>query len=160
MPLLRITAWTERWLEGPVQFIADDDEKEIYASLRTVSERLQFIRLFWESRDPTQRDEVNEFLEEFERRVAYANEEFSDGDNPGWNTAFGQVALVVGEPDRTMRTSQGMGSEFSERPLVVWSYDRRITEWPLMESPRAPIIARYTSPTTLSLRKRSTTPAS
>ncbi len=129
-----LTSWTERWLEGPVQFIAGDEEKELYASLETVVERLQFIRLFWESRDPTQRDEENEFLEEFERRVAYANEEFSVGDNPGWNTAFGQVVLVVGQPDRTLRTSQGMGSEFSERPLVVWSYDRRISEWPLMEN--------------------------
>jgi GWxTD domain-containing protein len=129
-----LTSWTERWLEGPVQLIAADEEMEFYASLQTVAERLQFIRLFWESRDPTQRDEENEFLEEFERRVAYANEEFSAGDNPGWNTAFGQVVLVVGQPDRTLRTSQGMGAEFSERPLVVWSYDRRITEWPLMEN--------------------------
>lgn len=129
-----LTAWTERWIEGPVQFIAADEEKAFYATLESVPERLQFIRLFWESRDPTQRDEQNEFLEEFERRVAYANEEFGQGDNPGWNTAFGQVALVVGPPDRTMRSSQGMGSEFSERPLVVWSYDRRISEWPLMEN--------------------------
>lgn len=129
-----LTSWTERWLEGPVQFIAADEEMEFYAALDTVPERLQFIRLFWESRDPTQRDDENEFLEEFERRVAYANEEFSEGDDPGWNTAFGRVVLVVGQPDRTLRTSRGMGSGFSQRPLVVWSYDRRITEWPLMEN--------------------------
>ena len=129
-----LTSWTDRWIEGPVQWIAAEEEKELYAALDTVAERLQFIRLFWESRDPTQRDQDNEFLEEFERRVAYANEEFSEGDDPGWDTAFGQVVLIVGQPDRTMRTSEGMGSGFSERPLVVWSYDRRIAEWPLMEN--------------------------
>ena len=69
-----LTSWTERWLEGPVQFVASEEEKEFYKSLKSVPERLQFIRLFWESRDPTPRGSENEFLVDFEQRVAYANE--------------------------------------------------------------------------------------
>lgn len=128
-----LTSWTERWLEGPAQFVASTEEKEFYESLKTVPERLQFIRLFWESRDPTPRGSENEFLVDFEQRVAYANTNFGNGE-PGWDTAFGQVVLVLGAPDRTLRTSQGMRSVNSERPLVIWSYDRRITAWPVMEN--------------------------
>ena len=104
-----LTSWTERWLEGPVQFVASEEEKEFYESLKSVPERLQFIRLFWESRDPTPRGPENEFLVDFEQRVAYANENFGNG-KPGWDTAFGQVVLVLGAPDRTLQTSQGMRS--------------------------------------------------
>ena len=128
-----LTSWTERWLEGPVQFVASEEEKEFYESLKSVPERLQFIRLFWESRDPTPRGPENEFLVDFEQRVAYANENFGNG-KPGWDTAFGQVVLVLGAPDRTLQTSQGMRSFRSERPLMIWSYDRQITEWPVMEN--------------------------
>ena len=28
-----LTSWTQRWLEGPVQYIATPDEKEIYGAL-------------------------------------------------------------------------------------------------------------------------------
>lgn len=128
-----LTSWTERWLEGPVQFVASEEEKEFYESLKSVPERLQFIRLFWESRDPTPRGSENEFLVDFEQRVAYANENFGNG-KPGWESAFGQVVLVLGAPDRTLQTSQGMRSFRSERPLMIWSYDRQITEWPVMEN--------------------------
>ena len=128
-----LTSWTERWLEGPVQFVASEEEKEFYESLKSVPERLQFIRLFWESRDPAPRGSENEFLVDFEQRVAYANENFGNG-KPGWDTAFGQVVLVLGAPDRTLQTSQGMRSFRSERPLMIWSYDRQITEWPVMEN--------------------------
>jgi hypothetical protein len=77
----------------------------------------------------------NEYLEEFVRRVEYANEEFSDGPLsagglPGWRTAFGRVALVLGPPDRTRR-ELGFPQSVSQRPVILWGYDRRLPPpWP------------------------------
>ena len=64
-----LTSWTGRWLDGPVQHIATEEETEIYESLESTTQRLQFIRLFWERRDPTGRDDENAFIDEFVRRV-------------------------------------------------------------------------------------------
>jgi GWxTD domain-containing protein len=126
-----LSAWTARWLDGPVQYIATDEEKEIYARLENTTQRLQFIRLFWERRDPTYRGPDNEFVDEFVRRVEYANEEFSDG-GPGWKTVFGRVVLVLGPPARTER-QLGFPASVSQRPVILWSYDERLPEWPTSE---------------------------
>ena len=132
-----LTSWTGRWLDGPVQHIATEEETEIYESLESTTQRLQFIRLFWERRDPTGRDDENAFIDEFVRRVEYANEEFSEGQLassgvPGWQTAFGRVVLVVGPPKRTQR-ELGLPRSVSQRPVVLWGYDSRFPEWPSNE---------------------------
>lgn len=121
--------WTARWMEGPVQYIATEEERELWESLESTQERLQFIRLFWERRDPRVRGRDNEFLQEFERRVAYAEEEFGSGDRPGWQTLFGRVVLVLGVPSRTRREI-GLPASVSDRPPILWTYDQRIPEWP------------------------------
>jgi GWxTD domain-containing protein len=127
-----LTSWTERWLEGPVQYIATAEEQRIYESLGSTTQRLQFIRLFWDRRDPTLRGPDNEFLDEFVRRVEYADEEFTEGNTPGWKTVFGRVALVLGVPERTRRET-GFSSDISQRPAMLWGYDRRIPDWPINE---------------------------
>ncbi len=121
-----LAQWTERWLDGPVQLIATSEEKELYASLQSTHERLQFIRLFWQRRDPRLRGERNEFLEEFARRLAYVEERFADDREPAWKTVFGQVVLLFGPPDRTRREIGGIPQGFSDRPPILWSYDRRL----------------------------------
>ncbi len=132
-----LTSWTLRWFDGPVQYIATEEEAAIYRGLESTTQRLQFIRLFWERRDPTGRDEENAFVDEFVRRVEYANEEFgegllSQGGVPGWQTAFGRVVLIVGPPQRTER-QLGFPSSVSQRPVILWGYDARFPEWPTNE---------------------------
>ncbi len=130
-----LTSWTERWLDGPVQYIATEEERATYELLESTSQRLQFIRLFWERRDPTFRGPDNEFLSEYIRRVEYANEEFGEGPLsagglPGWQTAFGQVTLILGPPAR-MRRELGFPSTVSQRPVMLWGYDERLpAPWP------------------------------
>jgi GWxTD domain-containing protein len=130
-----LTSWTERWLDGPVQYIATEQERADYGSLESTTQRLQFIRLFWERRDPTFRGPDNEFLSEYIRRVEYANEEFGEGPLsagglPGWQTAFGRVTLILGPPARTRR-ELGFPSSVSQRPVMLWGYDERLPPpWP------------------------------
>ena len=132
-----LSSWTGRWLEGPIQYIATEEEQDIYNSLESTTQRLQFIRMFWERRDPSPRGPENEYLEEFVRRAVYAEEEFGDGQfgdgrNPGWATPFGQVVLVLGPPVRTER-EPGLPRTVSQRPAILWGYDARIPEWPTNE---------------------------
>ena len=117
-------AWAARWLDGPVQYVATEDERRFYQNLETTQERLEFIRLFWERRDPQIRGPENEFLQEFQGRVAYANENFSNG-RPGWQTVFGRMVLVLGPPARTRR-ELSLPAGLSDRPAILWSYDKRI----------------------------------
>lgn len=123
-----IAQWTGRWMEGPVGLIATKEEKEIYAELSTTQERLQFIRLFWEGRDPRIRGARNEFLDQFTERLALVQEKYSNSRQQGWETAFGQVVMLFGSPDRTRRELSGFPVDFSDRPPILWSYDKRIPE--------------------------------
>lgn len=119
-----IADWTDRWLDGPVSLIAKREEHEIFKSLGSTQERLQFIRLFWERRDPLLRGPRNEYLDEFERRLAYAMENFESRSEPAWKTAFGQMVMHFGPPDRTRREGS-YPDGLSTRPPILWSYDEQ-----------------------------------
>jgi GWxTD domain-containing protein len=120
-----LAAWTTRWIDGPVSALATDEEKALYAELGNTTERLQFIRLFWERRDPTPRGPENEFLDEFAERVQFADSEYTTSREAGWETVFGQVVLMLGPPARTRR-ELGLPAGFSDRPPILWSYDDRV----------------------------------
>ncbi len=119
-----IADWTTRWLEGPVSLIATGEEEETFGALTTTQERLQFIRLFWERRDPVLRGPRNEYLDEFERRLAYATENFEPRSGPAWDTPFGQIVMHFGPPDRTRR-ELSYPAGFSTRPPILWGYDEQ-----------------------------------
>ena len=53
---------------------------------------------FWRNRDPDPTTEVNEFKEEFLRRLGYANTTFRSVVE-GWQTDMGRVYIQYGEPD-------------------------------------------------------------
>ena len=120
-----IADWTARWMDGPVSLVATPEEKQRYGRLASAREQLQFIRLFWERRDTQFRGPRNEFLDEFEKRLMYAEEEFSSSREAGWETVFGHVVLLFGEPARTRR-EMGFPAGFSDRPPILWSYDERL----------------------------------
>jgi GWxTD domain-containing protein len=117
--------WTARWMEGPVSLIATTEERKLYGALASTREQLQFIRLFWERRDTQYRGARNEFLDEFESRLTYAEEEFTTSREAGWETVFGHVVLLFGKPARTRR-EMGFPGGFSDRAPILWSYDERL----------------------------------
>ena len=90
--------WTARWLAGPVSAIATQDEFDRYLRLGGKLEREEFIRLFWERRDPELDAQHNESLQEFSRRVAVANALFGTAHEPGWKSVFGRTLLTLGFP--------------------------------------------------------------
>ncbi len=92
---------SERYLERVRQlaYISSvKEEKELINA--KVEEREKLWNEFWESKDPTPEDGVNEFLIEYFKRVDYANKKFSKGSLfEGWKTDRGKVYIVLGPPD-------------------------------------------------------------
>jgi GWxTD domain-containing protein len=101
-----------------MKYIATSEEyNQMRAALPQDRERL--FKEFWKKRDPTPDTEENELLEEYFRRVEYANENFSTN-QPGWETDRGRIYLIYGEPTDIERHP----FEANSRPYEVWFYSQ------------------------------------
>src|SRR5262249_29398609 len=64
----------DKWLRETAVYIIADEEEKAWATLLTDAQRDEFIRTFWLRRDPSPGTPENEFRDEHERRIAFANE--------------------------------------------------------------------------------------
>jgi GWxTD domain-containing protein len=119
----------QTWLTDDVVYIISNDEKNAFQALTTDEERGQFVRQFWDRRDPTPGTPGNEMKEEHYRRIAYVNEYFQ-GSVAGWKTDRGRTYIQYGPPDaiesypgsRSVRpASQGRGVTETV-PFEQWRY--------------------------------------
>lgn len=110
----------DSWTQGPPSLILTDAEKDVYRKLKAPEEKMQFIKIFWLRRDPILRTTENEFKLEFYRRVDFANQNYAEGNLPGWQTARGQVYIQFGPPSRI--DTQSVPD--SSRPALLWVYDK------------------------------------
>ncbi|HEX9160964.1 MAG TPA: GWxTD domain-containing protein [Thermoanaerobaculia bacterium] len=121
------------WAKGPVQFIMTPQEVAQFNQLKTDAEAKAFVDLFWAKRDPTPGTAANEYRQNFEAAVKYADEHFSEGRRKGSLTDRGRILLLLGPPSRvqTQRTPQALeqtdtaanpGTEQTTRGQV-WIYD-------------------------------------
>jgi GWxTD domain-containing protein len=92
------TSAYKRWLNEEVAYIITDEERPAFEKLTTDEEREGFVEQFWERRNPNPGSHVNEFKEEFYRRVAYAKKHFA-ASRPGWKTDRGHMYIIYGPPD-------------------------------------------------------------
>ncbi|HPC36262.1 MAG TPA: GWxTD domain-containing protein [Candidatus Marinimicrobia bacterium] len=72
---------------------------------------------FWRERDPTPGTEENELMNEYYRRVAYANQNFS-GYLEGWKTDMGMIYILFGPPNDIERHP----FEIQTKPYEIWYY--------------------------------------
>jgi GWxTD domain-containing protein len=91
------------WAKGPVQYIMTPAETAVWNQLTSDDQAQQFIDLFWARRDPTPATPQNEFREEFEARVKYADEHFLRGKTRGSMTDLGKIFIVFGPPSRPIQ---------------------------------------------------------
>ena len=104
-----------------LQYIARGKEMKKIKKARPEDQMRAFLD-FWKRRDPTPGTERNELMEEYYRRVQYANEHFS-GMREGWKTDMGMVYIMLGPPndvERNPMTRSYMTSFFTERPIKAW----------------------------------------
>ena len=84
------------WGAGPAQWIMTSDEKRAWRKVTTDSDAVNFIDLFWVRRDPTTGTAVNEYRNDFEGRVAFADQAYGEKRKRGAMTDRGRVYIVLG----------------------------------------------------------------
>jgi GWxTD domain-containing protein len=103
-----------RWHEGPVRYLLTGPEIKQFRKLAADDARREFIRAFWERRDPTPDTPDNELRDLFYRRVEEANRLFVETTKPGWKTDRGRWYIWLGPPDEVESDpvqKQGRGEE-------------------------------------------------
>jgi len=121
-----------KWMNEDVAYIITDEERSAFKNLQADAEREHFIEQFWLRRDPTPGTFENEFREEHYRRIAYANEHYTDNHGlPGWKTDRGRIYIVYGPPDEINshptggayeRPAEQGGGATSTVPFEQWTY--------------------------------------
>jgi len=108
-----------KWIEEEVPYLITQTEKEVYQQLLSDREKDLFIDAFWKQRDPTPGTDQNEFREEHERRIQYANQWYGRGTTtPGWKTDRGRIFIILGKPVNVESYGQNAGVV----PVEAWYY--------------------------------------
>lgn len=84
----------------------------------TQAEKAKFFEEFWKSKDPTPETERNELMEEYYRRIDYANRYFTSGFREGWDTDRGMVYVVLNAPDDIERHPY----DSDAKPYEIWYF--------------------------------------
>src|SRR5689334_5227740 len=92
------------WGKGPAQWLMTKDEQAQWKKIGDDTAAQAFVDLFWARRDPSPGTPVNEFRDEFDARVAYADKSFPQGHTKGSMTDRGHVMIVLGPPTKIART--------------------------------------------------------
>ncbi len=109
------TSDLEKAIEQLKYIAKSSDIKQMKKSKGAEKERL--FREFWRSKDPSPGTEGNELMEEYYRRVAFADANFG-AYREGWKTDQGMVYIILGPPNEIERRPFDPGS----KPYEIWSY--------------------------------------
>jgi GWxTD domain-containing protein len=101
-----------------VRYIITKQERKTFINL-PAAERKDFIEEFWKNRDPDPNTEVNEFKEEYFKRIEEANHLFSEG-GPGWLQDRGRIYILLGPPMN--RETYPRGITMYGKPTEIWYY--------------------------------------
>jgi GWxTD domain-containing protein len=119
-----------KWRDEDAAYLLTPEERSKFNQLRTEEACEAYIERFWSGRDSNPKTLVNEFKEEYYRRIAYANERFA-GSVPGWRTARGRAYILYGPPDEIESHPSGLtytrpkeegGGTTSTHPFERWRY--------------------------------------
>jgi GWxTD domain-containing protein len=104
----------ERWADGPVKVLLTADDRRQWAGLMDPASRSEFITKFWAVRDSKPETPDNEFRQDFEKRVAFADKNFVQGETRGSLTDRGMVFLLLGPPTYVGRKPLATGDDVSD----------------------------------------------
>ena len=108
------------WINEEVNYIIESEERRQFLALSSDAERDNFIKFFWEARNPTPGSDINEYREEHYRRLAYVNQYFGNiSAQDGWRTDRGHIYIVLGEPKQKANYPES----HNVRPLQIWFYE-------------------------------------
>jgi GWxTD domain-containing protein len=110
-----------QWLEQDVRWIISPEERAAYLRLPDNNERDQFIKQFWERRNPESGSSENKVREEHYRRIAYAGVHFASLNTLGSMSDRGRIYISWGKPISI--DSHPSGTAGSREAFEVWHYD-------------------------------------
>lgn len=87
-----------------MSYILTKDEKKELKSLSKL-EKESFFKKVWAKRDPDPTTKKNELMDEYFKRVNYANSNFSMNSTDGWASDMGMIHILFGSPDDISRSS-------------------------------------------------------
>ncbi len=97
-PELNRPALDARWAEGPIRFLMTKRESESWLRTQDSQQRAEFITKFWQRRDSNPLTPENEFRDEIERRIQFADAHFAQEEKKGSETDRGMVFVLLGPP--------------------------------------------------------------
>lgn len=121
----------KEWGAGPAQWLMTPDEQRAWRKVATDADAVNFIDLFWARRDPSPGTAVNEYRQEFDFRVKYSDETYSEKRKRGAMTDRGRVYIVLGagttmtgmlgQAGTTADSSEASGArQTSTRHIWLW----------------------------------------
>lgn len=81
-----------------IAIISTDQERRNARRIEDLDERRRYLMEFWQVRDPNPNTAINEFQDEFYRRLQYADERYTNNRKEGWETDRGRTILKYGLP--------------------------------------------------------------
>ena len=102
-----------------MKYIIDDDKYE-RSNKKFKKDKENLFYDLWKDMDPTPNTDYNELMDEYYKRVSYANENF-DGWKDGWETDRGMIYILFGPPDQVQRTNQSMSNSTLYQ---IWTYNK------------------------------------
>src|SRR6185503_5108524 len=87
------------------------EERRTFVQMYNPVSRSEFVTAFWRARDPRPETVENEFREEFEKRVAFADSHYTDEEIRGSLTDRGMVFVLLGPPTYIGRRPIGAGED-------------------------------------------------
>jgi GWxTD domain-containing protein len=108
----------EEWADGPARFLMTPDERRTFSRLSSVVSRSEFVTAFWKSRDPRPETSENEFRDDFEKRVAFADSRFTQGETAGSLTDRGMVFILLGPPTWAGQKPLTSGEDTNDRAAL------------------------------------------
>ena len=122
-------SFTSRWIGVPstiqdldkateqLRYIAGPEELDYIKEAETDDIKSKRFVEFWKKRDPNPTNEQNQAFEEYFRRVAFADENYSHYVE-GWRSDRGMVFIILGSPDNIDRHP----FEYDSKPYEIWQY--------------------------------------
>ncbi|MCB9057120.1 MAG: GWxTD domain-containing protein [Calditrichae bacterium] len=98
-------------------YILQPDSLSYYLDADLKSKQ-EFFKRFWKERDPNPDTKKNELMDEYFKRINYANENYSGLATDGWLTDRGRILIKFGPPDDIERHP----FELETRPYEIWRY--------------------------------------
>jgi GWxTD domain-containing protein len=105
----------EDWADGPARFLMTAEERRAFARLPDPVSRSEFVTAFWKARDNRPETTENEFRDEFEKRVAFADARFTQGETAGSLTDRGMVFILLGPPTYAGQKPLTSGEDRNDR---------------------------------------------